>query len=162
MEAFIENLYANIFIFLREAMLWYQRKSRARSLLSFKEDFYDDFELKISKIRAIAASVPQHASVALGAEVRYSRLQSEKLATDLKIELEGFHSEMSESRRREIQLAQRRAEEAQERHLLQIEESARFKELLKLVGGMAINILQYQAQSQLQTWEKEQGTYGMF
>ncbi|PVH75852.1 hypothetical protein DL98DRAFT_643162 [Cadophora sp. DSE1049] len=134
MEAFIERLYANIFIFLRDAMLWYQRKSRARSLLSFKEDFYDDFETKISEIRAIAASMSQRASVSLGAEVRYSRLQSEKLATDLKFELEGFQREIAESRRREIQLTRERAEEAKERQLLKLEGSARFQDLLKLVG----------------------------
>jgi len=160
MEAFIEKLYANIFIFLRDAMLWYQRKSRARALLSFKEDFYDDFETKISEIRTIARSVSQRVLLGLGAEVRYTRLQSEKDATDFRIGLEGMKREMAELKRQAGQRARERAEEAEEKKRLELEAPARFRDFMKFIGGMTTNLLQYQAQGQLDMWEKEPRTYG--
>ena len=50
MQEAVSQLYASVFLFLREAMFWYTSKRQKRLLKSFDENFYDKFSGLLEKI----------------------------------------------------------------------------------------------------------------
>lgn len=110
MQQAIANLYAHIFLFLKEVIDWYTKKSRSRLLASFREDFYEHFEDHLRAIREISWSVNREAQASHFAEGRYTRLMVEDLAQKLSAIIG------SDGRRREEAVA--RFEQRRRRQLL--------------------------------------------
>ena len=78
MQLAIANLYANIFMFLRRAMMWYLKKRRYGILAAVQQDFYSDFESQLANIRKVAEGIHRLANLGLYAESRVTRLVIEK------------------------------------------------------------------------------------
>ncbi|KAM3069025.1 hypothetical protein ACMFMG_004202 [Clarireedia jacksonii] len=177
MGIFIVRLYSRIFKFLKDAMGWYQKKSTARARLSFSENFYDEFETQILKIREIELSMAQCSTLAEGAEIRCTRLQVEEMAADTKAEFRSMMRKFEESRlqereerrlEREERRLEREAEQGKQRaQIILIEKSKQFDGLLESVSGLSkigglatigrpvIALLQYQAQNSIDSWDQE-------
>jgi hypothetical protein len=127
MELAIANLYANIFMFLRRAMMWYLKKRRYGILAAAQQDFYSDFESQLAKIRKVADGIHRLANLGLFAESRVTRLVIEKALAegDHRIGLQGqkrLDAEAAdELKEREFQIAR----ESWQKEKLMLEEEIR-------------------------------------
>lgn len=70
----IADLYAHIFLFLRNTIDWYLKTSIKRALASLNEDFYRRFEDEISNIKRISSNTNRKAEHGARAETRCTRL----------------------------------------------------------------------------------------
>lgn len=133
MELAIANLYANIFMFLRRAMIWYLKKRRYGILAAAQQDFYSDFELQLAKIRKVAEGIHRLAQLGLFAESRVTRLVIEKAlaAGDQRIGLQGqmrLDAEAAvEQKEREFQIAR----ESWQKEKLNLEEEIRRANIMR-------------------------------
>jgi hypothetical protein len=57
MREAVSQLYANVFSFLREAMIWYTAKRQKRLVKSFDQDFYSKFSDLLEKINRTAREI---------------------------------------------------------------------------------------------------------
>ena len=57
MQEAVSQLYDGVFIFLREAMLWYTAKRLQRLKKSFDQNFYDNFSDSLDKIKQKADQI---------------------------------------------------------------------------------------------------------
>ena len=141
MQHNIANLYAHIFLFLRDTIDWYMRKSIKRALSSLREDFYERFEDQVSNIRQISQAVSREAQHASHSEMRYTRILLEKFSEDFVIGQQDLKRDAAERKYREERAAKERAREREAMRVLKLEEKKRFDELHRLIGASAKALL---------------------
>lgn len=106
MQRAVAKLYAHIFLFLNDAMVWYAKKRRRRLLDSLNEKFRDTFEESIENIRSMASVIQRKAVQGSAAEQRATRLQLESMRQDLRIGLEGWQREKADMQTLAMQMQQ--------------------------------------------------------
>ena len=129
MQHDIADLYAHIFLFLRDTLNWYTKKSIRRVLSSLKEDFYDHFEDQIANIQRISNALNRKAQHASQSELRYTRLLVEDVSRNQRLALGKDEREAAERRYQEQKALMEREREAQRAELLEQEQSRRLEEL---------------------------------
>ena len=130
----VANLYAHIFLFLRDALGWYTKKSIRRLLASFKEDFYQQFEDQISNIQKISLKITRKAQYASQSELRYTRLLVEDLKENQRLGLEREEREAADRRYQEQKAIDEREKELQRLKVLEHEHLHRIGNLLNIMG----------------------------
>lgn len=130
MQRDIADLYAHIFLFLRDTLAWFMKKSRRRLLDSMNEKFLHEFDAEIENIVSKSDHIKRKADQMSMAEHRVTRLtveESRKDTKDLRLGLEGISRDIAETRyhaqqamnRLEAQRRQERQEQANEALLRQ-------------------------------------------
>ncbi|KAL9614467.1 MAG: hypothetical protein Q9167_001070 [Letrouitia subvulpina] len=94
MQQGIADLYAHIFLFLKNVIDWYLKTSIKRALASLNEDFYRRFEDEISNIKWISSNINRKADHGARSETRYTRLTVENFQEDTRNRLENMEREM--------------------------------------------------------------------
>ncbi|KAL6721677.1 hypothetical protein ACLMJK_000781 [Lecanora helva] len=130
----VADLYAHIFLFLRDTLAWYTKKSIRRVLASFNEDFYEQFEDQISNIRSISLRVTRMAQHASHSELRYTRLLMEDMRDYQRLGLEQTEREAADRKYHERKSTLEREKELERARLLEQEESHRVQDLLQRMG----------------------------
>jgi len=69
MQEAVSQLYACVFYFLREAMLWYTAKRHKRFIKSFDQNFYDTFSDLVEKINKSAQEIHVRGNIGHHAKV---------------------------------------------------------------------------------------------
>ncbi|KAE9375263.1 hypothetical protein N431DRAFT_453923 [Stipitochalara longipes BDJ] len=59
----LAKLYKEIFLYLKDCTDWFTRTSKARALRSFNEDFYKCFSDRMDRVKSIATTVHQEATI---------------------------------------------------------------------------------------------------
>ena len=130
-------LYAEIFVFLREVLEWYQQKRWKRVVQSFNESLHKDFQSRIDEIAKVAQKMKDAMFFGLAAEVRVGRMGIDNVGSDLAdLQIRQRRNEEEVRYMRERTREQMRAiEDAQERKALLIEQQSpeRQKELAHYV-----------------------------
>ncbi|KAG8530526.1 uncharacterized protein KY384_005029 [Bacidia gigantensis] len=83
MQNAISKLYIATFLFLGDAITWYNSSSRSKLLKSLHNDFSETFRSSIERIKHLAGSVRHVAQLGSEAEVRIIRLDLEDLQEEL-------------------------------------------------------------------------------
>ncbi|KAF2104081.1 hypothetical protein NA57DRAFT_70292 [Rhizodiscina lignyota] len=157
MQHVVANLYAHIFLFLKEVMAWYTKRSHHRLLSSFREDFYEHFEDHIRIIREISWSINREAQASSMAEGRYTRLMVEDLAQMLSsiIGSEGRRREEAQARFERAKASRQLLQEGERTDYLKQERNYildQFKQIMseEQLGVAATGMLRQQAQTYIQ------------
>ena len=82
MQYSVADLYAHIFLFLRDTLVWYTQRSIRRVVSSPQEDFYEHFEDRVSNIKSTSLGIGRKAQHASQTELRFVRLQAEDLSKE--------------------------------------------------------------------------------
>ncbi|KAL3426802.1 phytanoyl- dioxygenase family protein [Phlyctema vagabunda] len=131
MCATIGQYYSSVFLFLKDAMGWFQSKWYSKIRNAFNEHFYDDFTNQIAAIKDCSSQISRIMKIGNAAETRDIRLVLE----DIRVGLEDRERQMAEAAYR------------QEQQRLQIErQAAELKELMssefkKLAGQEMMQLL---------------------
>ncbi|KAI0514732.1 hypothetical protein F5B22DRAFT_610538 [Xylaria bambusicola] len=96
MKELIADLYAHIFIFLSDVMVWITEKKRRRLLDSFNEKFIQKFEKQLSMIKQKSERIKNLAAQCSRAEQRHVRAAVEDLAQDVRLGLTGQRRQEAE------------------------------------------------------------------
>ena len=136
----VADLYAHIFLFLRDALKWYTKKSIRRLLSSFKEDFYQQFEDQVSNIQRISLKMTRKAQHASQSELRYTRLLVEDLQKGQRLELARADREAADRRYQEQKAIDEREIELDRARSLEQEHLHRIGNLLDIMGTSFKNI----------------------
>ena len=140
MQHDIADLYAHIFLFLRDTLSWYTKKSIRRVLSSFKEDFYDHFEDQIANIQRISNALNRRAQHASQSELRYTRLLVEDVSRNQRLALRKEEREAAERRYQEQKALDDKEREAQKIKSLEEDQSRRLEELSQSMCASFKNI----------------------
>ena len=140
-QMLVANLYAHIFLFLKDAMAWYLDKHWKRVLHSFREDFYDAFADQASNIKAIAAQVQHRANVGLSAEQRITRLAVE----DLRMHTHGSARKQAELEEAMKRMEKRALAEDQQKNATMQQTPEKLKELATYIATHMFDLLETQA-----------------
>lgn len=103
MQAAVVDLYAHIFLFLTDTMVWYTKKRWKRTLDSFNENLSETFEDEIQNIKHKSKAILRQAIQGMAAEQRVTRLILEESRKDLRLGLENFTRAQAEAAHREEQ-----------------------------------------------------------
>jgi hypothetical protein len=129
MRDLVCRLYTGVFIFLREAMRWYEEKRAKRLLQSFNQDFYAKFSETLTEIRRIEKLIYAKAQNASHAEIRDMRKLVERSQAEVRDSrnsiatlLEAISAERMDLRRRQEYLNElywlSKAQKPEERYLM--------------------------------------------
>ncbi|KAJ4290404.1 hypothetical protein N0V90_010620 [Kalmusia sp. IMI 367209] len=137
MQRAIADLYAHIFLFLNDTLVWYTKKRRRRLLDSMNEKFLQEFELEIDNIIRKSERIKRKASQMAMAEQRVTRLTMEETNKDLRLGLEGILRENAETKyyaqQFSDQFERQRREQQQERN----NNALLYQNLIKLLTDAA-------------------------
>ena len=131
----VADLYAHIFLFLRDALSWYTKRSIRRMLSSFNEDFYEHFEDQIDNVKRISLAINRKAQHSSHSELRYTRLLVEDLKKDQRLGLVKEEREAAERRYQDQKAAEERYKEQEKIRLLEQEQARRVEDLLRKMGA---------------------------
>ena len=134
MQHSVADLYSHIFLFLRDVLSWYTKKSITRMLASFKEDFYEQFQEQVTNVTRISHSIERKASHASSSELRYTRLLVEDLRKNQRLALKKEEREAAERHHQERRAIEEKERESKKRELLEQEQSHRVADLLQIMG----------------------------
>lgn len=126
----VANLYAHIFLFLRDTLDWYTKKSIRRVLSSLHEDFYEHFEDQISNIKSISLEIGRMAQHASQSELRSVRLQVEDVRKNQRLAQEKAHREAADRQYQRQKKIEKRRMEAENTRRLEQERWGRFDVLV--------------------------------
>lgn len=157
----IANLYAHIFLFLKDAMSWYLDKHWKRVLRSLRQDFYDDFEEQILNIQRIAVQVKHQADMGLGAEQRVTRLAVEQMqatVTDWRVFADGHARDTAEIQESIRRIERRAATEDRRKQVLAIESPERIAALSASIAANMVDLLEERAGE----WTERRQIYASF
>lgn len=135
MQYSVADLYAHIFLYLRDILKWYNKKSISRALISFKEDFYERFEDHVTGIQWISRAIGRKAQHASHSELRYTRLLVEDVRKNQRLGLKREERENAERQYQAHKESEERAREAESRRPLEQEQSRRLKDLLQITSA---------------------------
>lgn len=88
-RALVQQLYAKVFSFLRQALTWYEVKRWKRLLRSFNDKYYDPFSATLADMKKITLRINTSADIAHHAETRDTRLLVEGVQEQLRCERGG-------------------------------------------------------------------------
>ncbi|KAL8686706.1 MAG: hypothetical protein Q9224_005363, partial [Gallowayella concinna] len=137
----VASLYAHIFIFLNDAISWYTSRSMKKLLTSFKEDFYEKFEARITSIKRISAAIGREAQLGRSAETR----DIHDAVQDLRIGLERQDRMFAIAEHERKELANQQWKEAQERDLQHRQKEKLLLAMWRSLGDAGHNLLTGQA-----------------
>ncbi|KAL8816759.1 MAG: hypothetical protein Q9223_004287 [Gallowayella weberi] len=137
----VASLYAHIFIFLNDAISWYTSRSMKKLPSSFKEDFYEKFEARITSIKRMSAAIGREAQLGRSAETR----DIHDAVQDLRIGLERQDRMFAIAEHERKELAKQQWKEAQERDLQHRQKEQLLFALWKSLGDSGHNLLTGQA-----------------
>lgn len=80
----VGQYYSHIFLFLKDAMCWFQSKWYSKIRTSFNEHFYDDFAKQITNIKEISGQISRIMKIGNAAETRDIRLVLEDIRLNLR------------------------------------------------------------------------------
>lgn len=116
----IGNLYAHVFLFLKDTMVWYSKRPFRRFLDAFHENYFcDEFAESIANIKRFVTDVKHWADMGQAAEQRVVHQIVEQGHIDQRLLFEGQRREIAEVSEAVKQIArQSAAEEEQKRKLI--------------------------------------------
>ncbi|KAL8806363.1 MAG: hypothetical protein Q9182_001393 [Xanthomendoza sp. 2 TL-2023] len=141
----VASLYAHIFIFLNDAISWYTSRSMTKLFSSFKENFYERFEARITSIKRISAAIGREAQLGRSAETR----DIHDAVQDLRIGLERQDRMFATAEHERKELAKQQWKEVQERDLQHRQKEQLLLALWKSLGDSGHNLLTGQADGTL-------------
>lgn len=153
-QMLIANLYAHIFLFLKDSMSWYLDKHRKRILHSFREDFYDNFEDQVSNIKKIASQVKHRADVGMSAEQRVTRLAIERThaaVEDLRLHTSGSARETAELLEAVKKMEQRAIAEDQRKDEMMQQTPAKLQAIAAYIATHMFELLETHASGWLES-----------
>jgi hypothetical protein len=147
MRDLVRRLYTSVFIFLREAMRWYEEKRAKRLLHSFNQDFYGKFLATLVEIRRIKELIYAKAQNASHAEIRDMRMSAERSNAEIQNSrdsiaklLEAVSAERTDFRRKQERLDELywlgKAQKPEERYLMLEDVNERLQ-----IGNAMANVL---------------------
>jgi hypothetical protein len=147
-QMLIAKLYAHIFLFLKDAMFWYRKRSWKRALDSFREDFYEHFADSVSNIRYIGNQVKQQAELGRSADVRVTREAVEQMqddSSDIRLFASGQARQTAELAAKWDAFERRAAMEDERRRVLVLESQQKLELLASRIGTTMFDLLETRA-----------------
>lgn len=144
-QMLIANLYAHIFLFLKDAMEWYLDKQWKRILRSLRQDFYEDFKEQLSDIRVIANQIKHRSDMGLSAEQRVTRLTVEQINADLRAFTSDRAGETAELQDSVRKLEQRIANDERRKQTLLLESPEKMESLAAFIVSHMVELLEGRA-----------------
>ncbi|KAL9622185.1 MAG: hypothetical protein Q9160_003368 [Pyrenula sp. 1 TL-2023] len=94
MQNAVAKLYIAIFLFLGDAITWYNSSSKSKVLNSLQNDYSIGFRTAVDRIEKMAAYVHHVAQLGSAAETRVARLELEELQNELQDMRVGLHGQL--------------------------------------------------------------------
>lgn len=94
MQNAVAKLYIAIFLFLGDAITWYNSSSKSKVLNSLRNDYSAGFRTAVDRIKKMAACVQHVAQLGSAAETRVIRLELEELQDELQDMRIGLHGQL--------------------------------------------------------------------
>ena len=149
----VGNLYAHVFLFLRDTMMWYRKRSLRRFLDAFHEDYFcDKFADQISNIKNFVKDVQHWAVMGQAAEQRVVRQIVEQGHTDQRLLAEGQRREIAEVNEMVKQIAQQSAAEEEQKRKLISDTPEKLAILASTIADSVFDLLQNRATA----WQGQQ------